>query len=43
LIITVKEALVKVAMGTIEKLIPENMGIAVGILMPGGLEPEIHL
>ena len=43
LIIIVKEALVKVPMRIIEKLIIENTGIAVGILMLGGLEPEIHL
>jgi hypothetical protein len=35
----VKEALVKVALGIIEKLIRENMGIVVRILMLGGLEP----
>jgi hypothetical protein len=39
----VKEALVKVTMGTIEKLIPENIGITVGILTLDGLEPEMHL
>jgi hypothetical protein len=43
LIIIAKEALAKAAMGTMEKLIPENMGIAAGILMLVGLEPEIHL
>ena len=29
--------------GTIEKLVPENMGIAVGILLPCALELEIRL
>ncbi len=37
----VKVASWKVVMVTIEKLIPENMGIAVGISTLGGLEPEI--
>jgi len=29
-------------MGTVEKLVLENMGIAFGILYLGGTEPEIH-
>ena len=33
----------KVSIGTVEKLTPENMGIAFGSLSPGGKEPEIHL
>ena len=32
-----------VSIGTVEKLTPENMGIAFGILALGGTEPEIHL
>jgi len=39
----VKELPVKVGMGTVEKLIIENMGIAFGILSLGGTEPEIYL
>jgi len=37
----VKEALEKVGMWTIDKLIPVDMGIAVGILSLGDTEPEI--
>jgi len=33
----------KVSTWTVEKLTPENMGIAFGILALGGTEPEIHL
>ena len=32
----------RVNIGTVEKLTPENMGIAFGILALGGTEPEIH-
>jgi len=39
----VKESPNKVSIGTVEKLTPENMGIAIGILALGGTEPEIHL
>jgi len=39
----VKESLDKVSLGTVEKLALENMGIAFGILSPGGTETEIHL
>jgi len=39
----VKESPDKVSIGTVEKLTPENMGIAFGILALGGTEPEIHL
>jgi len=33
----------KVSMGTVEKLTLQNMGIAFGILSPGGTETEIHV
>jgi len=39
----VKESPDKVSIGTVEKLTPKNIGIAVGILALGGTEPEIHL
>jgi len=39
----VKESPDKVSTRTVEKLTPENMGIAFGILALGGTEPEIHL
>jgi len=41
----VKESPVKVGMGTVKTLSPENMGIAFafGILSLGGTESEIHL
>jgi len=39
----VKESPDKVSLGTVEKLTLENMGIAFGILSPGGTETEIHL
>ena len=39
----VKESPDKVSIGTVEKLTPENMGIAFGILTLGGTEPEIHV
>ena len=39
----VKESPDKVSIGTVEKLTPENMGVAFGILALGGTEPEIHL
>ena len=39
----VKESPDKVSTRTIEKLTPENMGIAFGILALGGTKPEIHL
>jgi len=39
----VKESPDKVSISTVEKLSPENMGIAFGILALGGTEPEIHL
>ena len=39
----VKESPDKVSIGTVEKLTPENVGIAFGILALGGTEPEIHL
>jgi len=39
----VKESPDKVSISTVEKLTPENMGIAFGILALGGIEPEIHL
>jgi len=39
----VKELPDKVSIGTVEKLTPENMGIALGILALGGTEPKIHL
>jgi len=37
----VKESTVKVSIGTVEKLILENMDIAFVILSLGGTEPEI--
>jgi len=39
----VKESPDKVSIGTVEKLTPKNIGIAVGILTLGGTEPDIHL
>ena len=39
----VKESPNKVSIGTVEKLTPENMGIAFVILALGVTEPEIHL
>jgi len=39
----VKESPDKVSVGTVENLTIENMGIAFGILSPGGTEAEIHL
>jgi len=38
----VKESPDKVSIRTVEKLTPENMGIAFGILALGGTEPEIQ-
>ena len=39
----VKESPDEVSISTVEKLTPENMGIAFGIFALGGTEPEIHL
>jgi len=33
----------KVSIGAVEKLTPENMGTAFGILSLGGTDPQIHL